>query len=304
MTQAPDEPAVVQKYTNTTIMDLESTIDSLQAKQTANPASNFSKELAIARRALQQRQREIKGRAALFERTNYQFLLFFHSTNGYVKLIGHSALFFAATIAERIHWRCSIKADTDRYFPSEDGVISFRSFDKISTRLAKIELCPNQDLDSEELHYFQLDRTYSEDQISRLRDRAKHDMDQVMTMVLPISPIPSLYGAIIQASQAVYGLFRYSTDSFARDTIGKSLIRLNHQMSNEYLKFAHAKPPKDIEHLVRIIELSRELRYGMVYAGKIQILHHQDVKRIIEQLIAIERIATKAYLRNRQTHIV
>lgn len=297
MAKASIKSAMLQKYSSFNLIELETIINDLGEQQKVAPTSTKNQELTTARYALQQRQRKIKAAAMEFEATNSHHLLFFDSTNGFVKLAGRSALFFAATIADRIHWRYSLKADTDRYSTSDDGVISFRSLEKIHDRLAEINIFPDPDLGTAELHYYKLGKIYNEEQISKLRDRARRDLERIMTIVLPTSPIPSLYEAITQASQLIYFQFKHLPDNLARDTIGHQMILLTYQMSNEYMKYARTKNHEERENLKHIIESSRDLRYGIAYASRLQILHHRDVCKILEQLVTIERIAAKAYLR-------
>ncbi len=297
MTKASVKSAVLQKYGKLNLIELETLINNIGEKQKTSPTTTNTQNLTAARYALQQRQHEIKAQVMEFETTNSHHLLFFNSTSGFVKLAGHSALFFAATIADRIHWRYSLKADTDRYSVSEDGIISFRSLEKIHDRLAEINIFPDSTLETPELHFYKLSKVYTDEQISKLRDRARRDLERIMTIVLPTSPIPSLYDAIMQTSQLVYFQFKHLADPLARETIGHQMILLTYQMANHYMKYARTKNQNDRDDLRRIIEISRDLRYGIAYASRLQILHHRDVCKILEQLVAIERIAAKAYLR-------
>lgn len=299
MAKASVKSAVLKKYDGLNLLELEKTIKELGEKQKASPTTSNTQNLTAARYALQQRQREIKAKVMEFELSNSQHLLFFNSTSGFVKIAGHSALFFAATIAERIHWRYSLKADTDRYSPSEDGIISFRSLEKVHDRLAEINIFPDNTLETPELHYYRLGKIYSEEQISRLRDHARRDLERIMTIVLPTSPIPSLYDAIMQTSQLIYFQFKHLPDGIARETIGRQMVLLTYQMANQYMKYARTKNQNEHENLRKIIEISRDLRYGVAYTSRLQILHHRDVCKILEQLVAVERIAAKAYLRKR-----
>lgn len=298
MTKASVKPDALEKYGGLSLADIETIISDLQAQQKTSPSSNINKELSTARYALQQHQHKLKAEVMEFEQTNNRHLLFFDSTNSFVKIAGHSAVFFAVTIADRIHWRYSLKVDTDRYSTSEDGVISFRSLSTITERLAEINIFPDKTFtDNTELHYFLLPKVYSDEQISKLRDNIQRDLKRIMSIVLPTSPIPSLYDAIMQASQLIYYQFKHLSDGFARETVGRQMIELSYSMSQNYLKYARNKDPQDRQELIHIIEASQEIRFGIAYLSKLQILHHREVCQILEQLIAVERIATRAYVR-------
>lgn len=297
MTKLSVKSQMVDKYNQFNLLELEEVIDKLKERQKDSPSSMQAQDLSAARMALQQRQHYLKSQVMEFEQTNNRHLLFFNSTKGFVKLVGHSALFFAMTIADRLHWRYSLKLDTDHYYVSEDGVISFRSLANIATRLAEIDILPDTALDTPELHYFKLTKVYSEEQIAKLRDHSKEDIKRIMTVVLPTSPIPSLYDAIMQASQLIYYQFKHLSDHLARDTIGREMILTSYDMATEYLHYARSKDPKRHRHLRKIAESARELRFGIAYVSKLQILHHREVCKVLEYLIMIERIAAKAYLR-------
>lgn len=296
MAKASVKSTDVDKYSNLTLTELESVIDALQANQRSSPTATTNQDPTATRFALQQRQHLIKSKVMEFERTNSNYLLFFSSTKGFVKIAGHSALFFAATIADRIHWRYSLKLDTDHYSVSEDGIISFRSLPPIAARLSEIDIFPDDSISDDELHYYKLAKVYSEEQIAKLRDNSKQDIKRIMTIVLPTSPIPSLYDAIMQAGQLLYYQFKHLSDGLARDTIGQRMVLVTYDMTMEYLKFARSKK-NNYQHLANIIEQARELRFGVAYVSRLQILHHREVCKILEHLVSIERIAAKAYLR-------
>lgn len=296
MAKASVKSTDVDKYSNLTLTELESVIDALQANQRSSPTATTNQDLTAARFALQQRQHLIKSKVMEFERTNSNYLLFFSSTKGFVKIAGHSALFFAATIADRIYWRYSLKLDTDHYSVSEDGIISFRSLPPIAARLSEIDIFPDDSISDDELHYYKLAKVYSEEQTAKLRDNSKQDIKRIMTIVLPTSPIPSLYDAIMQAGQLLYYQFKHLSDGLARDTIGQRMVLVTYDMTMEYLKFARSKK-NNYQHLANIIEQARELRFGVAYVSRLQILHHREVCKILEHLVSIERIAAKAYLR-------
>lgn len=301
MTKTSVKSADVDRYEHLSLSELENTIAQLQDQQKSTPSAAVTQQLSAARCAMQQHQRRIKAKVMEFEGSNNHYLLFFDSTRGFVKLAGHSALFFATTVADRIHWRYSLKLDTDHYSVSDDGVISFRSLANITERLAEINIFPDKTITEPELHYFKLAKVYSDEQIDKLRDNAKQDIKRIMSIVMPASPIPSLYEAITQASQLIYYQFKHLSDPLAKDTLGKDLIMKSYSMTLAYLRYARMKNQNNISDLQQIIELAREIRFGIAYASKLQILHHREVCKLLEYLVSAERIAAKAYLRDTKT---
>lgn len=297
MMKASVKSDATKKYSQFNLAQLETIIQELTEKQKSHPTNTNLREISTVRYALQQYQRALKAKVMDFESTNDHHLLFFASTNNFVKLAGHSALFFATTIADRIHWRYSLKPDTDRYSPSDDGVISFRSLEKVQDRLAEINIFPNHDLTTPELHFFQLSKVYSDEQISKLRDNAHRDLERIMNIVTPVSPIPSLYDAIVQSSQISYYSFKHLSDNIARDALGHKILLIGLEMVSEYNKFAHSKDNSGQDHLLNIIKLTHDAKDTLAYASRIGILHHRDTCKALDYLVSIERIATKAYLR-------
>lgn len=295
------KPTAMQKYSGLDLSQLETLIATLTAKQKSTPSNTTLREISAARYALQQYQRRLKAQVMEFEASNHQHLLFFNSTSNFVKLAGHSALFFATTVADRIHWRCSLKSDTDRYCISEDGIISFRSLDSLHDRLAEINIFPNHDLTTPELHFYQLNKIYTDEQISKLRDNAHRDLERIMNIVMPVSPIPSLYDAIIQSSQIAYYSFKHLSDSTARDSFGPRALQIGSQMAHEYGKFARAQDGSSRDSLIAILQLARELKDLLAYASRIGLIHHRDTCKALDYLVSVERIATKIYLRNKKS---
>lgn len=270
---------------------IEAKIASIEQEPISPARTN---KLRLARQALRSRQRQIKAQVMEFESHNDRHLLFFNSTSNFSKLAGHSVLFFTMTIAERIHWRYSVKVDTDHYSISEDGTISFRSLDQITNLLANINVFPDHDLSTDELHFFKLTKVYSPEQIAVLRDRAERDTEKLMSIILPRSPYPLLYDAINQVSRLIYYQYKHTPEQLARETVGHRMILEVYDLTCHYLAYANRKNPTPEQNLMKIIELSRHLRNGMAFVGELRIIHHREICKILEHLVTIERIAARA----------
>lgn len=282
------------------LIQLEQEIARLQEKLGAKPTAELSKQVAAARIALQKRQHKIKAQVMEYEQTNDHHLVFFVSTQGFAKLAGRSALFFAMTVAERINWRCSLKPDTDHYSTSEDGIISFRNLARVSAMLEEIGITLDKALDTPELHFYKLTKVYNDDQIAKLRDNSRQDIKRISEIVLPASPIPSLYEGIARAGQMIYFLTRHSSDALFRDTIGKRMVEGSCEMLEAYLSYAATKNRSQTDDLLKVAEWSEKLRRMMAFGTKIQVIHHRDARKILEELVRVERIARSAYGRVEQ----
>lgn len=290
--QKPITSTELEAYRGLTLHEIETRTEELRNQ----PASTRNQQAyRIARQALSDRQHEIKQLVMEFEKTNNSHLLFYDSTAGFAKMAGNSVLFFSNNIASRLHWRYTIKTDTDHYFVSEDGIISFRSFDHLVELLAGIHILPDTELDRPNLHFFKLSKVYTEEQIADLRDNLEQESARISALVLPSSPVPMLFDAISNISYMIFYRFKHLSDSFAREAVGLEIVQKSHQLFNAYLAFANAKKPRDLPHLVRIVELCRDLRHSMAYINRLGILHHRDVYKILDQLVVAERIATQHY---------
>lgn len=293
----PLSPAQVADFQNLTLREIEE----LSEKFRTDPTPESRTSYRAARQALSVRQRQIKADVMCFEKTNDHHLLFYDSTANFVKMAGNSVLFFAITISPRLHWRFSIKLDTDHYSPSEDGIISIRSFEHLVAQLAEIQILPDPELSAPDLHYFKLAKVYTDEQIADLRDRVTNESERIAAIVMPSSPMPVLYDAIVKSAHLIYYRFKHLPDSFARETLGTEIVLKSHQLVTAYLAYANAPKTRSLPYLARIIELSRDLRHSMAYLSRLNILHHRDVYKILDQLTTIERLSSQAYKRATKT---
>ena len=296
--QASIKPQDIEKYSNLNLHELEEVIEKLKNSAHASAKS----ELRAARQALSNRQRLIKSKVMEFEQFNDHYLLFFDSTSGFSKLAGHSVLFFSMTIANRIHWRYSVKLDTDHYSVSEDGTISFRSLDNLNELLAAIGVYPDPERSDAEFHYYKLAKVYTEEQIAKLRDNSQRDAERIASIILPKSPLPLLYDAISGVDRTIYYQFKHLSDNLARETVGRRMILESYELMIQYLEYARADNPNPNANLLKMIELARRLRDGMAYVNRLQLLHHREICQILEGLVLIDRITTKTYSKSIQSN--
>lgn len=294
----PLKPSEIAEYRNLTLREIETLAEKFRAD--TSPDAHLA--YRAARQALSQRQRDLKADVMNFEKTNSHHLLFYESTAGFVKMAGNSVLFFATSVSPRLHWRFSIKVDTDHYSPSEDGIISIRSFENLAAQLAEIQILPDPELSTPDLHFFKFAKIYTDEQIASLRDRISRESERIAAMVMPSSPMPTLYDAITKSAHLIYYRFKHLPDSFARETVGRDIINQSHQLVTAYLAYANTPKTRSLPQLARIVELSRNLRHSMAYLSRLGIMHHRDVYKILDQLTTVERLSTAAYRRAIKTN--
>lgn len=311
--------AELENYDHLDIHQLEAILSDIQK---STPSAESKHTARVIRQSLSQRQRFIKAQVMEFEQTNDHHLLIFDSTESFSKLAGHSVLFYTMTIADRIHRRFSVKNDTDNYSPSNDGVVSIRSLDQLETQLAEINVFPDRERSTTELHFYKLPKIYTEEQIEKLRDRSHRDVERITSTIIPKSPLPELYNLILELNRQLYYNCKRVSDSLARDTLVKPLIVEANELLVGYLNFANTKATSGIIHpplqhllaatnavkphtiqaqnLLGIMIGARNLRNNLANMENLRLIHHRDLCNILENLVHIEHITAREYNKQQQ----
>lgn len=325
MTQPPSiKTATIDKFSGLDLHQLETVIRKIQQGQ---PTPESKDAARAARQALRGRQRYIKAHTMEFEQINDHYLLIFDSTDNFSKIAGRSVLFYALTIAERIHRRFSIKNDTDDYSRSDDGIISIRSLPQLEIQLAEINIYPDRNLSTTELHFYKLPRTYSEEQIAKFRDHLQKDAERIISIILPKSPVPELYDNILELNRLLYHNCKRISDSLARSTLVPQILLAANEILTSYLNFANAKPSSGIvcghfqdlsnnlnqpqldteisspqtQNLFYILLTTRNLRNNLANFKNLHLIHHRELCAILDKIVNIERLAAREYSRGRET---
>lgn len=319
MTKSPSiKTSETDRYENLDLHQLEAILSRLQQSQ---PTPESKQTARALRQALRLRQRHIKAQVMEFEQINDHHLLIFDSTDNFSKIAGRSVLFYSLTIADRLHRRFSIKNDTDDYSRSDDGIISIRSLNQLEIQLAEINVYPDRNLTTSELHYYKLPRLYSEEQIAKLRDRSRKDIERITSIILPKSPVPDLYNLILELNRLLYHNCKRISNGLARDTLVRELILTANEIVINYLNFANAKPSSGVirrqfqnsvnpspavsaktaptstqaQYLFNILLNSRNIRNSMANIENLRLLHHRELCDILEKLVEIERLTAREY---------
>lgn len=245
--------------------------------------------------ALNARKRQIKAEVMEFEQTNNHYLLIFDSTHGFSKIAGRSVLFYTMCIADRIHRRFNLKNDSDLYSKSETGIVSLHLTTDLIKQLTTINIFLDRSRSTDELHFFQLDTTYSEERIAKLHDRSRQDLERITNIILPKSPNPLLYHAISQTNHHVYFMCKHLADAFARETLGKQLVLSANHLTTSYLQYANNPDPSSTTELEQILHYSAFIKHSMANLEQLHLAHHQDILHVLEPIVDIERLAGKLY---------
>ena len=316
MTKSPAiKTNALDQYTQLDLHQLEEVITKLQ--QTL-PTPENKTNLRAARQALRQRLRFIKSSAMKFEQTNDHYLLLFDSTDNFSKIAGHSVLYYTLTIADRIHRRYSVKNDSDEYYRSEEGIVSIRSLETLEVQLADVDIYPDRTLSTNELHFYKLPRTYTDEQIAKLRDKSEQDVERITSIIIPVSPIPELYTLILELNRLVYYNCKRISDTLARDTLLQAIILDANEILVSYLNLANAKESTGVarkpiqnftyitnakthpastqaQNLYNILLYTRNLRNNLANIENLHLLHHRELCHILEKIVEIERVTAREY---------
>lgn len=318
MTKHPSiQTADIDKYDDFDLHELEA---ELQLIQQGTPDASSKQAARIVRQALRKRQRFIKAKVMEFEQTNDHHLLIFDSTDNFCKIAGRSVLFYTLTIADRIHRRYSVKNDTDDYSRSEDGIVSIRSLDQLGIQLAEINIFPDYKISTTELHFYKLPRTYNDEQIAKLRDRSRQDIERITSIILPKSPVPALYNLILELNRLLYHNCKHISDNLARETIIRQILFDANESLISYLNYANARSSAGIvrrqlqnsvfptvsstttkpqstqaQNLFNILLSTRNIRNSMANVENLHLLHHRELCTILEKLVEIERLTAREY---------
>lgn len=289
---SPIKSVDTEKYSRLDLHELETALKKLES---TIPNKLRDQELKTVRYAIRKRLQTIKARTIEFEQTNDQYLLIFDSTDGYSKIAGRSVLFYAMTIADRIHRRFCVKNDSDHYSHSEEGIIAVRNLENLTEQLATINIFPDQELSTNELHFFKLTRIYTDEQINRLRDRSNRDLERINSILVPRSPIPLLYDAIRRFNFMLYHNFKRTPDLFARTTIGSSMLSEANELTIQYLNYANSERKISTPYLAEILRLSRRLRHEMANIEILRLFHQREICQLLDLIVEIERLTGKVY---------
>ena len=291
-------------------------LEALLANSGRSTSDKNKHDAKVIRQAIHQRQRWIKAQVMAFEQTNNQHLLLFDSTENFAKFAGNSVLFYTMTIADRLHRRFNVKNDSDNYSPSDEGIVSIRSRTQLEAQLATINIFPDQERSTSELHFYRLEKIYTDEQIAKLRDRSERDTERIALLISPQSPVPELHQLILDLNRKIYHHSKQVSDSLARKTLVGPLMMEANELLVGYLNFANAKADGGIIHppLAELVtaasrkEVSiplrnlsgmlialRNLRHNLANMHNLRLFHNRDLLQLLELLAKVERLTAREY---------
>lgn len=231
-----------------------------------------------------------KLRVTELEHDNFDKLIVFESTNGFAKIIGHSAIFYAAHLAKRIGRRCYLRHDDDYYSPSKEGVISIKYNDDLLSRLTAINIRLDPSLSTDLIHVFRLPSSFTPTDLQRFTTELSADSRQLESLALPKSPIPTLYTYLRELSSTCFAALRHMPP-IGRETLGDRLFLETHTLLALYIESAHEGLTST--RLTTFSKNIRHLKYQLQNLDNLHLLPTRDILRLFELATRIESLLTK-----------
>lgn len=234
---------------------------------------------------------KLKTLVMKLESKNYDRLIFYQSDNDYYKLAGHSALIYAGNIAKRIGRRFNLRADTDHYSKSVDGVISIVMNDRLRENLSVIKATIDSSNKNPHLIIFRLPYKFSEQDIEQFREWIKQEERQINQIILPKSPIPTLYTYVNELTEMIYHNSK-NMSHFGGATLGTDIFNSICSMHRCYLNYANG--------FIKLDNMASTMKKNIIYLKNemkiietLHLINNKNICKILEILVATERLVTK-----------
>lgn len=275
---------------NPTILELEQELHILEQQKSTKA---ILEKITQIKSKIKHQKELNKLTAAKLEIGNLTHLIFFDSTGGYAKLTDNSAIIYSGSIAKRLGRRVNLRQDTDNYAKSTFGVVSIRLNDSLIQKLSAINIKLDQKLSTPHIHAYKMGEPISKTHLQTLQDNLKQDAARTNKIIMPHDPIPTLFIYLKELTEICYYNTKNMPD-YARHIYGEELATTINLMLKAYLRYADNRVSKQEMAMTlygEAIKTKRQLK-------TIEILHlisNRNICRILERIVAIERLSTKYY---------
>lgn len=237
---------------------------------------------------------EVKKTALDFERENYHYLQFVDSTDGFKQLFDHSALIFKTDIAERIGYKTvNFRADgSTTKIVARYGLISFKNFENLRTKLLRVGLEEDKSLSKEGLTFFKLLKRYSKADINKMVNALASEKQRLRRIISPQNPSPLLFVYLEELQKSLYENLR-QTHSFAQRTIGAEIQNLSSKSLELYLFYANEKLSNPNDYLDELLLIIKKIWYNLKTVENLGLIHTKNLERILENAVRAERALKK-----------
>ena len=200
-----------------------------------------------------------KYRVYAMEQENRSHLILFRSTNGWWKMGGISALYYAHYVAKRIDRKANVFPDGDFFSKFWTGVVSIRNLDSLEDKLRTLKIYRNLKLSTEGVVVFDLGVKIGEQTVNELLHMRENQERQLNTMVMPESVMPGLYMALLEGLKITV----HANDhipAHMREQLGNQMTERARTTVVNYLLMSRGVAKK--EEMLKKILLSVEMLMG------------------------------------------
>lgn len=233
---------------------------------------------------------KVKLRAMELEKDNFDKLIIFDSTNGFAKIGGNSAIFYAGNIAKRIGRRFLLRNDDDHYGKSEVGIISVKYNEDLIQRLEAIDVKLDPEAEEENIHIFRFKNPFSRRELEFYREQIFQERREIDKIVLPKSPIPTLFMELKELNEICYYNFK-DIPELGRRVIGEEIFRLADELLEVYIRGANEGFRG--KEMLKMMKLLGSVKYKMKNVEILRLIPARNIVRILEKGVKIEQILAK-----------
>lgn len=233
---------------------------------------------------------ENKNQIMQFESTNYHYIALMRSTHNFYKIFGHSALFYACSIAPKLNLKANLQTDGDFVAKSENGFISIRDPEKLTSILQTLNIkkikTKNQTSD---FILFELPWTFTEKQLTDFIENNNFKMRNFNHIVLVDNIIPVLFIQLEELAKTVYENVRGMAGPVERKAFGYTLIKLSTDMLHLYFDLTNGLIDKHL-CLKNLKTKLNSIKYQIKIIADLKIWQPKTCARIGDIVIKIQEI--------------
>lgn len=278
------------------IQKAEQTLKELKAQK---PRTKQQKSLCDqAKSALNKIYNENKRAITEFEKTNSKFIVVMHSTNGFYKIFGHSALFYTYFVAPKLNLEVNLRADGDFTDKSPTGFVSLRNPEIFTENFRKFGLKqqPTKDKTGNFL-LFKFPKAFTEEQLAEMLEKYHAETQNFNHIVMVENISPTLFLQIENLSKALFENVRSMNSQFEREILGADLIKAAAEMNHLYLKLTNGLIDKQT-CLKSLREQLNFIKFQTKFIADLKIWTPRVITRIGDHIIKVQDILIRELKRS------
>ena len=229
------------------------------------------------------RYQAIKSKVFEMEKTNNSKVIVFSSGPGWYKIGGNSALIYAHMLAPKIGVAPSIKEDRDFYSKFENGTISVRHLDLLTTNLKNIGIEPEQE--TPEMTIFALDKPLSKQELKAICNIREERVERVNQIVCTKQLYPSVASLMRKITKELYSKYIHCSGN-ARTYIVEELARGALSSTVDLVQISTGALPAK-ETLVHIGEKNERTKAYIMILMEMGIFESEEALRLENDLVDV-----------------